>query len=114
MRISDWSSDVCSSDLALANISKLKLSTQPSDGELILAAIEYQRSGTGGKGRGKGFADMKRFVDICTYGDLCVLSNRGRYNYQSGEEAYGMDETSIGETMLEGRFWHDGMCEINI
>src|SRR3546814_19519209 len=47
---------------ALANISNLKLSTQPSAGEMILAATEYHRSGTGGKGRGRGFADMKRFV----------------------------------------------------
>src|SRR3546814_7843378 len=30
---------------ALANISKLKLSTQPSDGEMILAATEYHQIG---------------------------------------------------------------------
>src|SRR3546814_15751737 len=104
MRISDWSSDVCSSDLALANISKLKLSTQPSDGEMILAATEYHRSGTGGKGRGRGFADMKRFVDICTDGELRVLSNRGSYHYLSGAEAHGNAETSLGGTLLEWRF----------
>src|SRR3546814_7925319 len=49
---------------ALANISKLKLSTQPSDGEMILAATEYHRSGTGGKGRGRGFRSEEHTSEL--------------------------------------------------
>jgi hypothetical protein len=98
---------------ALTNISQLRLSTQPSDGEMILAATEYHRSGTGSQGRGRGFADMKRFVDICTDGELRVLSNRGRYHYMTGTEAYDNAATSIGGTLIEWRFRHEGLVEMS-
>ena len=48
----------------------------PSDGEMILAATEFHRTGTGQSGRGKGFRNMKQFVDVCADGELRVLSNR--------------------------------------
>lgn len=98
---------------ALANISKLRLSMQPSDGEMILAATEYHRSGTGSSGRGRGFADMKRFVDICTDGELRVLSNCGSYHYVAGREDYADADVSLGGTLIEWRFRHGGVVEMS-
>jgi hypothetical protein len=98
---------------ALANASKFRLTAQPSDGEMILAATEYHRSGTGAKGRGRGFADMKRFVDVCTDGELRVLSNKGSYHYVSGAEGYDNARTSLGGTLIEWRFRHDGVVEMS-
>ena len=98
---------------ALANISRLRLSLQPSDGEMILAATEYHRSGTGSSGRGRGFADMKRFVDICADGELRVLSNRGSYHYVAGREDYADAEISLGGTLIEWRFRDGGVVEMS-
>ena len=98
---------------ALANISHLRLSARPSDGEIIMAATEYHRSGTGSSGRGRGFADMKRFVDVCRDGELRVLSYRGSYHYIRGKEAFGNEALSLGGTLIEWRFRHDGRLELS-
>src|SRR3546814_3287721 len=50
--------------------------------------------------------------DICTDGELRVLSNRGSYHYLSGAEAYGNAETSLGGTLIEWRFRHVGVVEM--
>ena len=49
------------------------------DGYMIKAATELYRTGTGQASRGRGFRDMKRFVDLCSEGRLRILSNKGWY-----------------------------------
>jgi hypothetical protein len=88
------------------------ISAQPSDGELILAATEFHRTGTGEGGRGRGFRNMKQFIDVCPDGELRVLSNRGRYRYVSGAESYADASTSLGGTVVEWRFRPDGSVEL--
>lgn len=92
----------------LNNLLQLRLSSSPSDGELILAATEYHRSGTGSGERGRGFSDMKQFIDICSDGELRVLSNRGSYHYMRGQEQFENNQVSIGGTVIEWRFRHLG------
>jgi hypothetical protein len=81
-----------------------------SDGVAIKAATELFRTGTGQAGRGKGFRDMKAFVDKCADGELAVLSNRGRYHYIGGvdcsrerSESFDDEVRSIGGTIIEWR-----------
>lgn len=88
------------------------ISLRPSDGEMILAATELHRTGTGQAGRGKGFLNMKRFIDACDSGELKVLSNRGRYSYLDGTESHGEASCSIGGTVIEWRFRHEGKMEM--
>lgn len=98
---------------ALSNIISLRsFSSTPTDGEMILAATELHRTGTGQSGRGKGFKDMKRFIDACDDGELKVLSNRGRYSYLHGTESHGEASCSIGGTVIEWRFRHEGKMEM--
>ena len=78
-------------------------SVQPSDGEMIKAATELFRTSTDQSGRGRGFRDMKRFVDESTDGELRVLSNRGVYHYMKADERIGDHDRSIGGTLLEWR-----------
>lgn len=52
------------------NLLQFRLSATPTDGELLIAATEYHRSGTGSGERGRGFYDMKQFIDVCTDGEL--------------------------------------------
>lgn len=89
----------------LVNLSTLRgVSKQPSDGEMIKAATELHRTGTGQSGRGKGFRNMKQFVDSCPDGELRVLSNRGVYHYMSGTEQVEDQALSVGGTVIEWRF----------
>ena len=98
---------------ALVGVVTLRsLSAQPTDGEMILAATEFHRTGTGQSGRGKGFRNMKQFVDVCADGELRVLSNRGRYRYLSGTEDHADESSSIGGTVIEWRFRHEGPVEM--
>jgi anti-sigma regulatory factor (Ser/Thr protein kinase) len=96
----------------LVNILQFKLTAEPSDGDKILAATAYHRSGTGSQGRGRGFYDMKRFIDVCSDGELRVLSNRGSYHYMGGQESFDNAEVSIGGTLIEWRFSHNGVVEL--
>jgi hypothetical protein len=84
----------------------------PSDGHMIAAATELHRSSTGQSGRGKGFRDMKRFVDTCDDGELRVLSNRGSYCYRKGAERIGNEELSLGGTLIEWRIRHGSSVEV--
>lgn len=88
------------------------ISAQPTDSEMILAATELHRTSTGQSGRGKGFRNMKQFVDVCPDGELRVLSNRGRYCYMKGTEAHDDASCSMGGTLIEWRFRHDGSVEL--
>lgn len=101
---------------ALRNISKLNLRAVragPSDGEMILAATELHRSGTGRKGRGRGFQDMKRFVQTADDGELQVLSNRGSYRYMGdNDETYSDHESLLGGTVIEWRFRNNAALEM--
>lgn len=81
-------------------------SWSPGDGHMIAAATEIYRTSTGQSGRGRGFRDMKRFIDECDDGELRVLSNRGSYRYMKGEEHIGDEELSIGGTLIEWRVRH--------
>ena len=96
----------------LVNFLNFRLSSEPSDGEKILAATAYHRSGTGSIGRGRGFHDMKDFIDVCADGELRVLSNRGGYHYMDGREGYENFELSLGGTLIEWRFRHTGIVEM--
>jgi hypothetical protein len=88
------------------------ISAKPTDGEMILAATELYRTSTGQSGRGQGFRNKKRFVENCTDGELRVLSNRGRYVYMKGAESHDDGSLSIGGTVVEWRFRHDGSVEM--
>lgn len=96
---------------AIKNLARLRLSSQPTDGEMIAAATEYHRSGVGGE-RGRGFDDMKRFVDSCQDGELRVLSNRGVYHYVGGKDGLEDFSGSLDGTLIEWRFRHDGKLDM--
>ncbi|PSO12628.1 MULTISPECIES: hypothetical protein [unclassified Sphingobium] len=81
-------------------------SWSPGDGHMIAAATEIYRTSTGQSGRGRGFRDMKRFIDECDDGELRVLSNRGAYHYVRGMEQIADEELSIGGTLIEWRVRH--------
>lgn len=79
-----------------------------TDGNMIAAATELHRTSTDQKGRGRGFQDMKRFVDTCDDGELRVCSNRGAYTYAKGQESIADFPTSIGGTLIQWRVRHEG------
>src|SRR3546814_2246126 len=62
MRISDWSSDVCSSDLAAAHRALLPLPLVPAGSRLRLRAERPHRGGPGGgsAGRARSGGDAER------------------------------------------------------
>ncbi|MET1110189.1 MAG: hypothetical protein ABWX67_01535 [Allosphingosinicella sp.] len=78
-------------------------SVNPTDGQMIKAATELFRTSTGEDGRGRGFRDMKRFVDESADGELRVLSNCGVYHYMKSGEHVSDHDRSIGGTLLEWR-----------
>jgi len=86
---------------------------QASDGYVIKLATELWRTGTGQSGRGRGFRNMKSFVDNCADGELRVLSNRGYYSYIRDSEHYGDNEISACGTVIEWRFRSDVPLEMN-
>jgi hypothetical protein len=91
------------------------LRSKPSDGVIVKAATELHRTSTQQSGRGKGFRDMKAFVDQCKTGTLRVLSNRGQYHYvggsdhESADEGYTDVQQSLGGTLIEWRICSDQM-----
>jgi hypothetical protein len=87
---------------AIAGETDLKLHV--SDGYTIKLATEIWRTTTGQGGRGRGFRDMKRFVDHCNDGELRVLSNRGSYTYVTESESFEDLPLSSGGTIIEWRF----------
>lgn len=88
------------------------LSWEPSDGHLIAAATELHRTSTGLGGRGKGFRDMKKFVDTCQDGELWVLSNRGSYAYVKDTDKIDDQPSSIGGTIIQWRVRHSELLEV--
>lgn len=87
------------------NVLSLKLSTTPTDGEMIAAATETHRTGTEDERRGLGFLDMKTFIDTCTEGEMRVLSKRGKYHYMGRDNEF-LDNSrgSLEGTIIEWRF----------
>lgn len=79
---------------------------QLSDGYMIAAATELYRTSTGQPGRGRGFRDMKKFIDSCDDGELRVLSNRGGYRYMKTGEEVTDEPSSVGGTLVEWRVRH--------
>lgn len=91
-----------------------KLSLTPTDGELIRAATEVFRTSTGNDGRGRGFRDMQKLINVCDDGELRVSSNRGSYRYaKASEEGIADHDTSIGGTLIQWRISHASVAEIN-
>jgi hypothetical protein len=91
----------------------LAMSWTPTDGHMIAAATELFRSSTGSAGRGRGFRDMKRFVDACDDGELRVLSNRGAFTYTRDDTRIDDYGDSIGGTLIEWRVRHSSVAEIH-
>lgn len=83
-----------------------------SDGYTIKLATELWRTGTGQSGRGRGFRDMKRFVEMCADGELRVLSNRGYYSYVRDGEDSGNHVASLGGTLIQWRFRNDAPLQM--
>ena len=84
-----------------------------SDGYTIKLATEIWRTGTGQSGRGRGFRDMKQFIDLATDGELRVLSNRGSYTYISNDNESSDSLTrSLDGTIIEWRFRSDNPLEM--
>lgn len=87
-------------------------SVRPTDAAMIAAATELRRTSTGASGRGRGFRDMKRFVDLCDAGELRVLSNRGSYVYTKAKASVDDYGDTIGGTLIEWRVQHDSVASI--
>ena len=83
-----------------------------SDGHMIAAATELHRTSTKLGGRGKGFRDMKKFVDTCDDGELRVFSDRGYYCYTRRNTHISDNSQSIGGTLIEWRVRHASTLEV--
>lgn len=88
------------------------LSTSPTDGNMIRAATELWRTSTGLEGRGRGFQDMKRFIETCDDGELRVLSNSGSYTYMKENQSILDYKESIGGTLVLWRVKHAKTVEV--
>lgn len=88
--------------------SLLKLNWAVSDSTMIAAATQIRRTSTNQSGRGRGFDDMKRFIDSCTDGELRVCSNAGQFIYTKNKEETADYDGSIGGTLVEWRVRHQG------
>lgn len=86
----------------------MEMSWGPTDGNMIAAATELHRTSTARAGRGRGFQDMKRFVDTCDDGELRVCSNGGSYTYGKRGETIQDYPSSIGGTLVQWRVRHAG------
>jgi len=91
----------------------LGLAATPTDGNIIAAATELHRSSTGAPGRGKGFRDMKSFIDECDDGELRVLSDRGTFRYMKDGQMVSDEASSIGGTLIEWRVRHGETVEVS-
>lgn len=86
----------------------LQRAAGPTDGNMIAAATELHRTSTGQGGRGRGFQDMKSFINSCDDGELRVLSNGGSYVYTKDKQSIVDYDASIGGTLVEWRVKHTG------
>lgn len=85
----------------------------PADSYIIQAATVLGRSSTGERNRGRGFNDMKTFINRCGDGELRVISNFGTYRYMPNQESRSDGNASIGGTLIHWRFQSDGMVSIS-
>ena len=88
---------VCDLGIGISRALPLKLSDEPTmlgklmamfkkwssstDVRAILAAIEYGRTSTGKKERGKGLRDAHQVIEDAGSGSFSLISNRGFYEY---------------------------------
>lgn len=63
-----------------------KFDPEGSDAGLIAAAMEYGRTSTGQKGRGKGLAEMTDWIESSKSGFLKILSGAGEVTYRPGRK----------------------------
>lgn len=89
-----------------------QLNWSPSDGHMIAAATELHRTSTLLGGRGKGFRDMKKFIDTCDDGELRVISDKGCYCYTRKDTHISDSDRSIGGTLIEWRVRHASTLEV--
>lgn len=100
--------------IGIANALPIKLRDEPNllsmlmaavrglkgkDVQSIQAAIEYGRSSTGLKERGKGLRDAHKVIDSATEGQLTIISNKGLYVYT---RQLGKASPKIGTRALQG------------
>jgi len=78
----------------------------PRDSLLIEVATRSGESSTRQKGRGKGFATMRKFVDFCDDGELIVYSSQGNYLYARGRTQRADRALPLGGTLIQWRFRH--------
>src|SRR3546814_15165566 len=119
MRISDWSSDVCSSDLRGVGRRQLARKRRRGEveradrGDLHGAALAEQVAAGEGQGDQGGDADMAAALSCFSFRPVIVLMLRhGRYHKDKRSNRKGRsgplksEERRIGEE--GGRKWRDG------
>ncbi len=73
-----------------------------SDGYAIAAAVEEAVSSTEESHRGKGFAQMREFLENCREGHLRIMSRFGEVVlYPNGEPAIRSHSAPVGGTLIE-------------
>ncbi len=74
----------------------------PTDGQMIRAAMEVGRSRLDETNRGKGLNDLKQIIDVCGAGTLRILSNKGEYRYTNNKnEKMQSYNDSLNGTLIE-------------
>jgi len=74
----------------------------PSDGQMIQAAMAIGRSQTGETNRGKGLNDLRRLVELHPTGELRIYSRAGLYVYRGdGRETVTNGSDKIGGTLIK-------------
>jgi hypothetical protein len=74
----------------------------PSDGQMIQAAMAIGRSQTGSTNRGKGLNDLRRLVELHPNGELRIYSRAGLYVYRgNGTESVTNGNDKIGGTLIK-------------
>ena len=100
---SPWRREIMNSFRKTVGRDETEIRTE-DDGFAIQAAFDVGRTETGQGHRGKGLMFMRELVDLCSEGELCVLSRNGGYLYcKDGISSAWSHEDSIGGTLVEWR-----------
>lgn len=97
----DWYNEI------LINLRKFARQEESADdGELIAAAMAVGRSKTKLLHRGKGLADMERFMATCANGRLRILSRNGEYlSHADGSTSSFTHQMPIRGTLVQWDVW---------